>query len=150
MNLSILKKHQLDVLASLQSINKKMNWNGEMVIIESSLVYQIPLPTNPYISGAFFIVESNDLNIRLYLTLPYNALPSQIPEISKFVIQHGYGLKYGALEFDLEHGFLRIRMDKDIIEKNILDETIMSLFNQALKLGYEISPKWKNMVCKDR
>src|SRR4051812_10289843 len=89
---------QAAALVALQALAARLDWNGEAVVVEGALVYQVPLPTDPDVSGAFFVVEADEPNIRLYLTLPLNIPPSQITEASAFVIRCGYGRRFGALE----------------------------------------------------
>src|SRR5438552_6813487 len=142
MTASALGSRQTDALAALQSLAARLDWNGEAVVVEEALVYQVPLPTDPDVSGAFFVVEADEPNIRLYLTLPLNAPPSQLREASEFVIRCGYSRKFGALEFDLDAGALRVRMDVDVTEA-ALDESIARLLERAMALAREVSPGWR-------
>jgi hypothetical protein len=142
-----LEPHQTDVLAVLRALGARLGWKGEVVVVEGALVYQIPLPNDPNVSGAFFVIEANERNIRLYLTLPWNAPKSQIVEASEFVIRCGYGLRFGALDLDLDHGSLRVRMDTDPTE-DALEESVTRLFDRAMALGREVSPGWRAIVCE--
>lgn len=142
-----LEHHQADVLSALQAMDAQHGWKGETVVVDGTLVYQIPLPNDPNISGALFMVDSNEPNIRLYLTLPWKAPVSQIVEASEFVIRCGYGRRFGALEFDLDHGLLRVRMDTDVTDDTI-EESITRLLDRAMAFGREVSPGWRAVVCE--
>lgn len=144
MNIPILEPHQAKALALLQTFSAQHGWQGESIILDEELIYQIPLPNDPHFSGAFFIISPYELNIRLYLTLPWYAPLSQMAQASEFVIRSIYGQKFGALELDLDHGSLRLRMDIDATE-NTLEESIERLLRRAMSLGREISPRWQKL-----
>ena len=91
--------------------------------------------------------EADEPNIRLYLTLPWNVQSNQIARASEFVIRYGFGLRFGALEFDLDHGSLRVRMDADVVD-DTYKESIIRLLDRAVALGREVSPKWRSIVCE--
>ena len=147
MNSLALNYHQANVLGALRALGAHLGWRGEVVILEGDLVYQIPLPNDPDFSGAFFVVEAHELNVRLYLTLPLNAPASLTAEASEFVIRCGYSRRFGALELDLDHGSLRVRMDTDATIDTI-DESIKRLLDRAMALGREVSPGWRAIVSK--
>lgn len=137
-----LTHNQMDALAALRELAAHLGWKGESVVVEGTLVYQIPLPNDPDVSGAFFAVEADELNIRLYLTLPLNVPSSRIAEASEFVIRSGYGRRFGALEFDLDHGSLRVRMDTDATGDTVA-EAVARVLDRAMALAREVSPGWR-------
>lgn len=140
-----LNAHQVAALAVLRSLGARLGWAGEAVTVEDSLVFQVPLPNDRDVSGAFFVVEPDELNIRLHLTLPLSASRAQIAQASEFVIRQGYGRRFGALELDLDHGTLRVRMDADATTAT-LDECVVRLLDRAMALAREVSPAWRAMV----
>lgn len=147
MNTIALEHHQADVLSALQAMGAQLGWRGEAVVVDGALVYQFPLPNDPNVSGALFVVDANEPNIRLYLTLPWNAPASQIAEASEFVIRCGYGRRFGALEFDLTHGSLRVRIDTNFTDVTI-EESITQLLDRAMALAREVSLGWRVVVCE--
>jgi hypothetical protein len=140
-----LSDTQMKVLAALRRRAAKRGWHGEPVVVEGTLVYQIPLPNDPHVSGAFFAVEADELNIRLHLTLPREAPPARLAAASEFVIRRGYARRFGALELDLNSGLLRVRADTDATEDTIA-EAVDRLLERSMALAREISPGWQ-AVC---
>lgn len=147
MDSTALKRHQAAACATLQQLCAQLGWQGELVMVDGDLVYQIPLPEDPDVCGAFFVVEAEEQSIRLYLTLPLNATPTQIAEASEFVIRCGYGRRFGALEFNVERGSLRVRVETDVTDAT-LDESVARLLDRAMALGREVSPGWRAIVSK--
>ena len=145
MDLIALEHHQADVLAALRALGAHLGWEGDAVVVDGDLVYQVPLPNDPDVSGAFFVVGPDEPNIRLYLTLPLNAPLSQIAKASEFVIRCGYGRRFGALDLDLDRGSLRVRMDTDATEETI-ESSVTRLLDRAMALGREVSPGWRAVV----
>lgn len=145
MNVFALEPFQDAVLAALQALSDRMDWQGEAVGVEEALVFQVPLPNDPDVSGAFFVAEANEFNIRLYLTLPWSVPPDCSAAASEFVIRQGYGRKFGALEFDLDHGQLRVRTDVDTTVET-LDAAIARLLDRAMALARDVSPAWRALA----
>jgi hypothetical protein len=142
-----LSDTQLQVLSALRDLAAKLGWRGEPVDAEGTLVYQVPLPNHPDVSGAFFAVEPDDLNIQLYLTLPRSAPPSRIAAAAEFAIRSGYARRFGALELNLETGQLRVRVDTDATADTIA-EAVDRLVERAMALARELSPAWQ-ALCRD-
>ena len=144
MNPPVLTSSQMLALQSMTDMAGQNGWQGETVVVEGTLVYQVPLPEDPDICGAFFTVDDDGFNIRLYLTLPFSVPSSRIAEASEFVIRNGFGLKYGSLEFDLDHGTLRVRMDTDISEDTVAMAAVR-LLDRAMALARAVSPGWRRL-----
>ncbi len=142
-----LSDKQMAALAALRELAAELGWQGEPVVVEGTLVYQIPLPDDPDVSGAFFAVEADELNIRLYLTLPRNAPLSRMAAASEFVVRSGYSRRFGALELDPDHGSLRVRADTDATQ-DTLAAAVDRLVERAMALAREISPAWQ-ALCRD-
>lgn len=142
-----LSDRQMSVLAALRDLAAELGWHGEAVVVEGTLVFQIPLPKDPDVSGAFFAVEADDLNIRLFLTLPRRAPASRIAAASEFAIRRGYARRFGALELDLDSGSLRVRVDTDATEDAVAD-SVDRLVERAMALAREISPAWQ-ALCRE-
>jgi hypothetical protein len=141
-----LTDDQIRALAALKDLAAHQGWKGEMQVVEGILIYQIPLPNDPDVSGAFFAVEPDEPNIRLYLTLPLNVPLSRIAEASEFAARSGYGRRFGALELSLDHGSLRVRMDTDVTD-GAMAEAAARLVDRAMSLAHEVSPAWR-AVCQ--
>lgn len=148
MNPLAINNRQADALAALEALAARLGWNGEAVSVEGALVYQTPLPTDPNVSGAFFVVDPGDANIRLYLTLPFKAPPERSAEASEFVIRAGNSRRFGALEFDPDEGTLRIRMDIDVADA-ALGDSIARLLDRAMALARAVSPGWRALAGRD-
>ena len=144
MNPPVLTSSQMLALQSMTDMAGQNGWQGETVVVEGTLVYQVPLPEDPDVCGAFFAVDADEFNIRLYLTLPFSVPSARIGEASEFVILNGYGRKYGSLEFDLDQGTLRVRMDTDASEDTVAAATVR-LFDRAMALAREVSPGWRHL-----
>ena len=140
----LLTPIQMHALNAITGLAERSGWQGETVVVEGTLVYQVPLPTDPDVCGAFFAVDADEFTMRLYLTLPFSVPSSRIAEASEFVIRNGYGRKYGALEFDLEHGTLRVRVDAEVSEDAVTEPTVR-LFDRAMGLAREVSPGWRHL-----
>jgi hypothetical protein len=138
----VLSEKQMNVLAALKELAAELGWQGEAVEVEGTLVYQAPLPNDPDVSGAFFAVEPDELNIRLYLTLPRNAPPSRAAAAAEFAVRSGYARRFGAIELDLDSGSLRVRVDTDAADGAIA-EAVARLVERAMALAREISPAWQ-------
>jgi len=147
MDSTALERHQAAACTALQKLCAQLGWRGESVMVDGDLVYQIPLPEDPDICGAFFVVEAEEPSVRLYLTLPLNAVAAQMAEASEFVVRHGYGRRFGALELNLERGTLRVRVETDVTN-DALDECVARLLDRAMTLGREVSPGWRAMVSR--
>lgn len=144
-----LTNDQADVLAALRELAADLGWKGESAVVEGTLVYQFPLPNDPDVSGAFFTIEPGALNIRLYLTLPLNVPRHRSAEASEFVIRSGYGRRFGALEFNPDHGSLRVRVDTDATEDTIA-EAAARVFERAMALARDVSPGWRALCQSTR
>ena len=149
MNLTGLKPHQATAYAALQKLCEQLGWRGELVKVDGDLIYQVPLPEDPDVCGAFFVFEAEEPSIRLYLTLPLNAAPAQVADASDFVVRYGYGRKFGALEFNVKHGSLRVRVETDVTDAT-LDESIARLLDRAIALARDVSSGWRAMVSKKK
>ena len=148
MDSTTIERRQGAARATMQKLCTQLGWRGESVMVDGDLVYQIPLPEDPDVCGAFFIVEAEEPSIiRLYLTLPMNAAPAQIAEASEFVVRCGYGRKFGTLELNMERGSLRVRVETDVMD-GALDECVARLLDRAMALGRAVSPGWRAMVSK--
>jgi len=141
-----LESHQADILEALRALGDHLGWRAETVVVDGALVHQAPLPDDPDVSGAMFVVEADEPSIRLYLTLPWNAPPTQRTEATEFVARCGYGRRFGALELDLDRGTLRVRADTDATE-DTLEESIARVLDRAMALGREVSPGWRAIAC---
>lgn len=149
MDSTALERRQAAARASLEKFCAQRGWRGESVLIDGDLVYQIPLPTDPDVCGAFFVVEAEEPSVRLYLILPLNAAPAQMAEATEFVARRGYGRRFGALELNLESGALRVRVETDA-KDDTLDECVARLLDRAMTLGREVSPGWRAMIAKEK
>jgi hypothetical protein len=145
MNSPPLPRHQADALTVLQALAAHFGWQGESLVVDGALVFQAPLPRDPDVSGAFFVVDAHEPNIRLYLTLPLKAPPAQIAAASEYVIRCGYARPFGALELDLDQGMLRVRMDVDAAG-DALEPSVARLLDRATALAREVSPGWRAVV----
>jgi hypothetical protein len=116
-------------------------------MVDGDLVFQVPLPEDPDVCGAFFVVEAEEQILRLYLTLPLNAAATQIAEASEFVVRRGYGRRFGSLELNVENGALRVRAESDVTDAT-LDESVARLLDRAMALAREVSPGWRAIVSK--
>jgi hypothetical protein len=144
MNTSVLTASQTLALNAIAELAATNGWRAETVIVEETLVYQLPLPNDPDVTGAFFAIDDDESNIRLYLTLPFSLPPSRVSEAAEFVIRNNFGLKYGSLEFDLDHGTLRVRTDTDFTEDAVAAAPVR-LFDRAMTLARAVSPGWRNL-----
>ena len=138
---------QMEALNAIKDLAGQLGWKGEPQLVEGVLVYQAPLPTDPDITGAFFAVDPDELNVRLYLTLPFAVPESRRNEAHEFVVRSGYARRFGALEFDGAHGTLRVRIDTDANEDAFAD-AVLRLFDRAISLAREVSPGWR-ALCKE-
>jgi hypothetical protein len=142
-----LAPHQADILAALRVVGAQQGWRGESLTVEDALVYQTPLPEDPDVSGALFVVEPDEPSIRLYLTLPGTVPPERRSEAAELAARAGYGRRFGALELDLEHGTLRVRADGDATEDTVA-ETIARVFDRAMTLARDVSPAWRQLASR--
>lgn len=147
MNAAVLTDGQTQALNAITEMAGQNGWQGEVVVVEGTLVYQVPLPEDPYICGAFFAIEPDEFNIRLYLTLPFSMPSSRTAEAYEFVTRSCYGRRYGALDFDSDHGTLRVRMDTDFSEATVT-AAVARLVDRAMALARQVSPGWRHL-CGD-
>jgi hypothetical protein len=140
----VLTNDQAEILAVLRVLAAELGWKAESAVVEGTLVYQCPLPRDPDVSGALFMIEPGELNIRLYLTLPLNVPRHRLAQASEFVIRRGYARRFGALEFSPDHGSLRVRMDTDVTA-DTLAEAATRLVDRAMALAREVAPGWRDL-----
>jgi hypothetical protein len=147
-NLADLEAHQADALTALEALGAQLGWKGQASVLEGNLVYQVPLPTHPDVSGAVFMVEREEPLIRVYLTLPRRISETQRQQAAEFVARAGFGRRFGALELDLDQGRMRVRVETDTTE-DTLEESIARVLDRALALGREVSSGWRAIAQSD-
>lgn len=140
----VLTASQTQALNSLEEMAGKRGWQGETAVVEGTLVYQVQLPEDPDVCGAFFAIDADECNVRLHLILPFSMPASRIAEACEFVVRSSYSRKYGALEFDSDHGTLRVRMDADFSEATVA-AAVARLFDRAAALARAVSPAWRRL-----
>lgn len=137
-----LTPFQAAALAAIKPAAERRGWKGEAAVVDDMLVYQMPLPRDPDVSGAVFAVDPDEANILLYLLLP-SAVPKRaLHEACEFVVRHGSGMRFGALDLDLDYGTLRVRMDCDTAEDDI-ETTVEKLIERAASAAHSLSEKWR-------
>ena len=142
-----LTPFQAVALSAIKSEAERRGWKGELTVVEETLVYQVPLPRDPDLAGAFFAVDTTDGNILLYFLLPLAMPKSAIAAACEFVAGHSIGMRFGALEIDLNHGTLRVRLDCDVATGET-GKAIERLIDRGRRVARNISPAWRQL-CRD-
>lgn len=142
-----LTPFQAEALAAIKPAAERRGWKGEAAVVDDMLIYQVPLPRDPDVSGAVFAVDPDEANIMLYLLLPSAVPKPALQEACELVTRFGGGMRFGALELDLDHGTLRIRMDCDATEDDI-GNTVERLIERAGRAAHSLSEKWRSF-CHD-
>ena len=138
-----LSPFQVDALSAIQMAAQERGWHGETALVEGMLIYQVPLPKDPDVAGAFFAVEANPPNILFYFLLPMAVARSAMAEAFEFVARHGAGMRFGALELDTANGTLRVRIDSDV--GGDIEETVARLIDRARRAAQAVSADWRRL-----
>jgi len=138
-----LSPFQIEVLSAIQVAAQQRGWHGETALVEGTLVYQVPLPKDPDVAGAFFAVEADPPNILFYFLLPMAVARSAMAEAFEFVARHGAGMRFGALEFDADKGTLRVRIDSDV--GGDVEETVERVIDRARRAAHAVSADWRRL-----
>ncbi len=142
-----LEPHQVDILRALRALGGHLGWRGEDLVVDGDVVYQTPLPGDPDISGAVFVVEAEEPVIRLYLTFPWSAPPGQRTEALEFAVGCSLGRRFGAVELDPDRGSLRVRVESDASEETV-ELSVTRVLDRATALAREVSRGWRALACE--
>lgn len=134
--------YQRAALAAFRAEAAALGGEGEAVMVEGTLIYQMPLPNDPDVTGVLYMVDAERENLLLFVTLPRQVDRDRLEEAALFVARQGCSRRFGALEFDPDHGTLRIRADIDS-PPPLLGVQAAELTRRALALARAVSPAWQ-------
>lgn len=149
MNREDLSEYQSAAIDAFSAIAPKLGLQGEIVMVGDTVVLQAPLPGDADISGAFFVVSHEYHDVLLYLTLPRRCGAAGLEEAAMFAARSGCGLRFGAVEFDAQEGTLRIR-DNTGASPAEMTTQVTHLFERAVSLAREVSPRWQSICRRNR
>lgn len=144
-----LNDYQAAAVEALRALSPSLGFEGEVVAVGDTVVYQAPLPHDADISGVFFVVDAEHADILLYLTLPRRCGAEGAGEAAMLAARSGCGLRFGAFEFDAGEGTLRIR-DNASVSQAEMPTQIPRLFGRAAVLAREVSPRWQSICRRNR
>ncbi|SHM16369.1 hypothetical protein [Rhodanobacter sp. OK091] len=136
-------EHDLSLLLDvLRPLSAQYGLHGEVVDIDGALIYQAPWLGDGDVTGVFIVTDPAYSQVQAYLTLPCRVGANGGRKAMDFVVRSGFGLRFGALEFDEDEGSLRVRTDAETTPEE-LAQSIPRLFERALELARKVSPPWQ-------
>ena len=144
-----LNSYQSAAVEAFNALASQLGFQGEIVVIEDTVVFQAPLPRDADINGVFFLVDAGHADVLLYLTLPRRCGEAGVAEAAMFVARSGCGLRFGALEFDAGQGTLRVRDSMSMLPA-AMPLQIPCLYERAVALARKVSPRWQSICQRNR
>ncbi|MGO4700580.1 hypothetical protein [Dyella sp. 2RAB6] len=144
-----LNEYQSAAIEVFRGLSLSLGFEGEVVAVGDTIVYQAPLPQDADISGVFLVVDAEHADVLLYLTLPRRCGAAGLQEAATFAARSGCGLRFGAVEFDAREGTLRVR-DNVSVSPAEMPAKIPRLFGRAVALARELSPRWQSICRRNR
>lgn len=136
------------LLEMLRRFSAEHGLCGEIVEINGALIYQAPWVSDCDITGVFLVIDPGYSHALTYLTLPCRIGANNRRSAVDFVVRNGFGLRFGALEFDEAEGTLRVRTEAEIAPEEELTQKIPRLFERAMELARKVSPGWQAICGK--
>lgn len=142
-----LTPFQASARAAIRLAAIQRGWKGEFAAVEGMLVYQVPLPMDPDVAGVFFAVDAVERNVLLYYLLPLSMPKAAMGEACEFTARQSSGMRFGALELDLENGTLRVRVDCDLAD-DAFGPALERLIERGRRMAQGVSTAWR-ALCRD-
>ena len=130
------------VETALDELLDELGWPETRHEVGAVEIWQVPLPTDPDIVGLAILFDTDARTLSTYAMLGREAPPHRRREGAVFAAAAGHGARFGAVEYDISDGSLRIRVDAEL-EIRTAPEAVRRCVDRALTLARQHGQRWR-------